>query len=131
MLLRDGHAGPKVDYVMELLYITLLLGGVLMLLKLGGQDVALLLQLAYPAVYVLHGQLRTVGKGGYKVGYLVIQFCYGDFLVLRLVVLFFALLNHQFLMPRYMGEYLPLNCFLHFMHANGRRIAAQPGVHCA
>ena len=52
MLLRDGHAGPKVDYVMELLYIILLLGGVLMLLKLGGQDVALLLQLAYPAVYV-------------------------------------------------------------------------------
>ena len=51
MLLRDGHAGPKVDYVMELLYIILLLGGVLMLLKLGGQDVALLLQLAYPAVY--------------------------------------------------------------------------------
>ena len=64
MLLRDGHAGPKVDYVMELLYIILLLGGVLMLLKLGGQDVALLLQLAYPAVYVLHGQLRAVGELG-------------------------------------------------------------------
>ena len=89
-----------------------------MLLKLGGQDVALLLQLAYPAVNVLHGQLRTVGKGGYKVGYLIIQFCYGDFIVVRLVVLLFALLNHQFLMPRYMGEYLPLNCFLYFMHAD-------------
>ena len=103
---------------MELLYVALLLGGVLMLLKFGGQYVALLLQLAYPAVYVLHGQLRAVGKGGYEVGYLVIQLCNGDLKVVRLVVLLFALLNHQLLMPRYMGEYLPLNCFLYFMHAD-------------